>query len=287
MTQLCLAPDSSVNCTSQPLIIDDLFTCVDAHNHSNCKFVKYSYDFSFNSGYSILTLNVRSLPSHHLKVESLLHHLGHPDFILLSETWLNNTNAVLYRFSSYSHLYRTRLSKGGGGVSIYLKECHSFEVLYDLDNILNDTAESKFILVKSPVINHDKPSLLGSPPNLPAIPFLESFEQLLSVIGNMNVQFHLCGDFNIDLLSYPNGPRSRDFVNILMTHSTFPLVSLPSRTTKSSQSLIDKHLINDIKLLHGSNTFVINNSLSDHYPLLTIIYNNQHHQPSPTNRYSA
>lgn len=47
---LCLSPDSSVNHVPQPLIIDDLFTCVDVHNYCNiCRFVHYNCDFSHDS----------------------------------------------------------------------------------------------------------------------------------------------------------------------------------------------------------------------------------------------
>lgn len=108
-----------------PLITDDLFTCVDEHNFSNCQFVEYSHDLPLDDAFSILSMNVRSLSSHHIEVESFIHHLHQPDCILMNETWLNSGNADLYGFSSYFHIFKTRESKGGGGVSLFIREEYS------------------------------------------------------------------------------------------------------------------------------------------------------------------
>lgn len=284
---------SAVNAISsiyQPIIIHDLFNSVDNHNHSNCHLVEHHHNFSLDNCFCMLTVNIRSLPCHYLEMETFLHRLNYPDIVFITETWLNSLNTNLYGFNSYQHVCKTRTEKIGGGVSIFIRDTYSFNVMDDLENILDDTAECKFIMLKNNISAHKKPIIMGviyRPPNLPIHPFLEHLDQLLSTIENMGFIFHLCGDFNIDIMSYPNGPRSREFINILMSHSTFPLVTRPTRITRSSHTLIDNHLTNDTNLLHKSETYIINSSLSDHYPIFTVIRNLSSQQHSrTTSRYS-
>lgn len=57
-------------------------------------------------------------------------------------------------------------------------------------------------------------------------------------------------------------------MNALITHSSFPLVTRPTRSTKSSNTLINNIITNNSKLLHKSKTYMLMESISDHYPIL-------------------
>lgn len=60
----------------------------------------------------------------------------------------------------------------------------------------------------------------------------------------------------------------REFVNTIVSHSVFSLVTLPMRTTCSMRTLPDNYLTNEQKLLHNSKTYIIETTLSDHFPIL-------------------
>lgn len=214
----------------------------------------------------------------------MLNHTKKPDFVLLSETWLNDSSVDLYGYESYIHSYICRKDKTGGGVSIFSKETYNIEIITELSDILTPSAESLFLKVHN--LSTKRAAIIGiiyRPSNLPIVQSLTKFDQLLTRLKFLNMKFHLVGDYNIDLLTYPNGNKAREFLNTAIGHSVFPIVSLPTRVTKSLESLIDNHITNDVRILHRSRVIIIKDAITDHYPILVDI--EQH--DSPNHEWSA
>ena len=91
--------------------------------------------FKFNDNFSILHLNIRSIPTHFNEFVSYLDTLN-IDFkvIGLSETWLTK-NHTLYNLANYSVEFDYRPKRRGGGTSLYIT--HVFNI--SLGMILNYT----------------------------------------------------------------------------------------------------------------------------------------------------
>lgn len=126
----------------------------------------------------------------------------------MSETWLKNHNTGLYGFDSYYHSYKCRGGRTGGGVSILTHEKYNTEAITELEDIMDNTAESLFVKISKFPQNSSTPAIFGiiyRPPNSSVTSFLSKFDQLLATLDSMHVKFHLAGDFNVDLLSYPTG----------------------------------------------------------------------------------
>ena len=81
----------------------------------------------------------------------------------------------------------------------------------------------------------------------------------------------MMGDFNIDLLKKPN---SSDFVNMMVSHDSFPLVTIPTRISHLLATLIDNFFVNG-GLLERSQADVIVSDGSDHLVLISKIKLNQ------------
>ena len=72
------------------------------------------------------------------------------------------------------------------------------------------------------------------------------------------------GDFNIDLLN----PDDRvDFLNTMLSSYLYPLVTIPTRITHSSATLIDNIFV-DGQLLNGCMADVLVTDGSDHLMLM-------------------
>jgi len=100
-------------------------------------------------------------------------------FIGLSETWLNESNKLLYNLHGYNSIHKTRTNKRGGSVSLYIDENIMYTERDDLCNIFSDTSESIFIEIPKDVFKSGKQIMDGEiyrPPNNNSI---ESFNKKL------------------------------------------------------------------------------------------------------------
>ena len=71
------------------------------------------------------------------------------------------------------------------------------------------------------------------------------------------------GDFNIDLLKYDTNKDSTMFLDIMYTNFLLPYITIPTRVTTHSKTLIDNIFSNNIEdgLISGN----IITTISDHY----------------------
>ena len=74
-----------------------------------------------------------------------------------------------------------------------------------------------------------------------------------------------CGDFNVDMSDLTK-PHSKTFQNFITSHSLIQPISLPTRYSNSSGSILDLFIISpDVPI---SNSRVLDSSFSDHLPIL-------------------
>lgn len=55
----------------------------------------------------------------------------------------------------------------------------------------------------------------------PVDPFMEKFDIFLATVGRTRVKFYLPWNYNIDLLTYPEGKKSRNCLKMLISKCTF------------------------------------------------------------------
>jgi endonuclease/exonuclease/phosphatase (EEP) superfamily protein YafD len=101
--------------------------------------------------------------------------------------------------------------------------------------------------------------------------FLDELELVLDKINNENKNKFMMGDFNMDLLNRAN---SSDFVNMMVSHDSFPLVTIPTRILHLLASLIDNFFVNGGLLERYQADVVVPNG-SDHLLLISKIKLNQ------------
>ena len=81
--------------------------------------VKQNTDY--NTGFSLMHLNIRSSPKNLDKLSNYLAMLDvHFSVVGLSETWLNSDTLGLYELDGYKSIHLARPLRKGGGVSLYI-----------------------------------------------------------------------------------------------------------------------------------------------------------------------
>ena len=109
-----------------------------------------SFDEQDNSNiYTAIHVNIRSLPDKHddqLKTMiSELQDVGiHVDFIMICETFLNDTNMYTVPIDGYQFACNNRIHGRGGGVAIYIANKYPFQIRNDLK------CETLFVEITNP-----------------------------------------------------------------------------------------------------------------------------------------
>lgn len=91
---LKISQNSNASNTYEPWgSTEDLYHSVDDLNNHNCSQLYYDDHISDIFNFRFVLLNIRSLPHLYLELEILIDHINPVNFILISETWLNDGRA--------------------------------------------------------------------------------------------------------------------------------------------------------------------------------------------------
>ena len=101
--------------------------------------------------------------------------------------------------------------------------------------------------------------------------FATQFSSLVTNIKNIKRTSHICGDFNIDLLKIKEKKHYNDNFDDIISHGFFPKITLATRISGHSCTLIDNIFSNNIELRDTSG--ILMNQLSDHQMVFTNIEN--------------
>ena len=194
--------------------------------------------------------------------------------ICLQETWLSSDADVsLLHISGYKLIHQGSKCTRHGGLIIYIHE----EYTYKLRNIYtqSDIWEGLFIDVSGQ--NLRQPITIGNiykPPhsnnnNANIERFIEEISPIINRLQKENKYAAIVGDFNINHLQINEREKFEEFFDLMCTNNFFPKITLPTRSSKKSCTLIDQMFCKSPHLDH-TNIFssIIMSKISDHFPCL-------------------
>ncbi len=92
-------------------------------------------------------------------------------------------------------------------------------------------------------------------------------------MSNENKKCIICGDINIDGLKIDNNEIVNSFFNMILSNNFIPHITLPTRITDHSISIIDHILLKESdKLCNKITAGNIYNNITDHLPNFILIY---------------
>ncbi len=150
----------------------------------------------------------------------------------------------------------------------------NYKVREDLP--LNNDFQSKFIEVDKQIWKYNRNVVIGviyRPPFTSVSKFNEKIDELLAIISNENKWAIISGDFNINTYqgAQPFSEVNQEFQNLLLSNYFYPLINNPTRVDKVSATLIDNIYTNITMLAESHHSGIIHSSISDHYPIFTIL----------------
>ena len=159
----------------------------------------------------------------------------------LTENWLKSHNYTLYNLDGYKSEHRFRPLRGGGGVSLLIKEDIEYFVREDLCN-QSKYAETLFVQIDKRYIGKSLDAIVGviyRPPDTDVTVFNDYLNSLMSKIKPEKKLLYIMADFNINLLNADSHSATQDFLNIMYSNSVMPTITKPTRVTRHSATLID------------------------------------------------
>ena len=227
----------------------------------------------YKQSIKIFHQNIRSLL---YKMNELLCHLNHdpPHILCLTEHHLHHEELSFLHAENYvlGSCY-CRKSKHKGGVCIFVHNSMKFTSL-DVDDYCIDqdcevcaihlnSADDKLCILavyRSPLGNFNT--------------FLTNFDLILHKFFNLNYNFIVCADFNVDYLIESH--KKTQLNKILQSFNLSSIVDFPTRIKLNSFTSIDNFFINNSYLTNFDVSPLIN-GLSDHNGrMLTLQFTQQH-----------
>ena len=192
------------------------------------------------------------------------------DLICLQETWLSSeSSTLLYDLPNYQLISRGKYCSNHGGLITYVHNNYNWEPL----NVNDQTTGWENLFVK---ITHrsqnTKKYIIGNVYRVPNETvhdlqiFNDEFAETLEILQSKRLQIYLCGDYNIDLLKIYQKNQNNLFFENLIAAGFQPKISLPTRLTDYSATLIDNIFCNRID---NNESGILINHISDHQMIYT------------------
>ena len=191
--------------------------------------------------------------------------------ICLQESWLkNDCGDSLFNIPDYTLVNQGRtVCSNHGGLMIFVHD--RFNVLPPL-KIIDSTNGWEYLCIEiSQTLPYPKKYIIGNvyrPPceiiekfNI----FLDEFDLFMNNLSKMKRSIYINGDFNIDLLKMYSKQHYNTFFDNIMSSGFYPKITLPTRITEKSNTLLDNILTNVVDNNAISGIFI--NQISDHQPI--------------------
>ena len=228
--------------------------------------------------FTVLTLNIQSINAKFDNLYLVINNLSSTGLyfgaVCLQETWLSSDADVsLLHIPGYKLIHQGSKCTRHGGLIIYLHE----EYTYQLRNMYtqSDIWEGLFIDVSGQ--NPRRPITIGNiykpPHNNNNNANIERFiEEILPIINTLQKEIKyaaIVGDFNINLLQINEREKFEEFFDLMCTNNFFSKITLPTRSSKKSCTLIDQMFCKSPHLDHTNiSSSIIMSKISDHFPCL-------------------
>ena len=164
--------------------------------------------------------------------------------------------------NNYHEPVFTETKSSKGGVTIFVKKLHETFERKDL-KICDDEYESVWTEIKIP---KSKNIIVGCiyrhPHSTNLNNFMSYLQNTMNLLNRENKEIYITGDFNIDLLKYEQNIKYQEFYNIMSSNGFLPQITLPTRITDTSMTLIDNIFSNTFTTDNFSGNLLI--KIADH-----------------------
>ena len=226
------------------------------------------------ANFSILHFNIRSISKNFEKVKNLLTQVRHNfSVICLTETWANDENGCIetnsnFHLPDYTCVAQNRVNKKGGGVCAFIHNSIDYKLRNKISNC-NDDNENLVIEIQTSKTKNTLLNITYRPPSGDVQSFIKYLEKFFEITYREKKNIHFIGDFNLDSLKYNENHSIKNVFDLFIRNSVIPLITKPTRVTRTSETIIDHIFTNDYasqNIISG----IITTDVSDHFPIFFV-----------------
>ena len=220
----------------------------------------------FKKTFSLMHLNISSLQYHLDELSDLIDKSKTKFSVIgITESRLNKDIAPLKNINLQNYnIQHTPAECNKGGSLLYISADLTYKTRNDLKMCKLKELESIFIEIISKKGKNTIAGCIYKHPKLAIDEFDNHFlSPMLEKVSFENKEVFLMGDFNIDLLNYESNQETADFLNKMHSNSLVPYITLPTRITPRSKTLIDNIFFNEINEAAISGNLI--SDISDHH----------------------
>ena len=103
--------------------------------------------------------------------------------------------------------------------------------------------------------------------------FIDEFTPIISILDNCNNDIIIAGNFNINVLKLKENDMFSSFFDMVISHSLYFQITLPTRFTRTTGTLIDNVFCRLRKLILKTTAGILTKRFSDHQPYCMIMHN--------------
>jgi exonuclease III len=257
---------------------DDLDPDLNLFNPITRSLSKYYSEDTFNKmincsnlqdNIKILHLNICSYNRNHNNLWTYIKNIKSKFHIIaLTETWSTFDNEDQIIYPGYITFAKSRTTDRGGGVALLVDESLQAQII-SINGTFNSLLEYLFVNISLPNSSNIMIGSLYRPPNSDVTNFNLDMETLLNSLPIHKKPCYICGDFNLNLLNINSHHPTNEFVNNMSSAYFRPLITMPTRLTGHSSTLIDNIFSNTLKL--NEYPGILYADISDHLPIFVIL----------------
>ena len=203
------------------------------------------------------------------EIEEFLQDLQYtPEIVAISETKITKNSKYNYKIPNYNFIH-TDSASNAGGVAFYIKKEPNYNIRNDITLDVSN-CESLWIELHSA---HTQKLIVGVIYCHPNPKFVDLQENLLHTIANLEkqkVQYIICGDININLLSSNKKSKINQYKTSLSAIGCKCLINEPTRFAKNTTSSLLDHIYTNISP-DSTKSGVCISDISDHLPVFILI----------------
>ena len=235
-----------------------------------------------DNSFSLIHFNARSMYANFKEIKDYLDTFKQKfKVIALSETWMKENRGSDFYLEGYELYHNNRINKRGGGVALFVNSDLRCKVVENMTTTIDDLMECLTLEIELEGKRNIVIMCVYRTPGTNIDMFKDNLEELMNKL-NENKTCLICGDTNIDLINVLKHRATSDFLDTLYSRGFYPLISKPSRITRTSATLIDNIFINNLESNIKSGLII--NNISDHLPVF-VTYNCQIKSKKEENRY--
>ena len=192
----------------------------------------------------------------------------------LQECWISDQAYSLnIQLPGYECIIQGKSSSDRGGLITYVDKKFKYEVSLNLN--MYEHWEGQIIYLKGGGL--PKPIIIGNiyrPPRMlrdQIKQFINEFTSLILSLDKLNRSINIAGDYNLNLLKINENGMCSEFFDLLTSHSLFPQITLPTRFSHTSGTLIDNVFCKVYQTTKATTAGILLNKLSDHQPYFVLL----------------